>query len=169
MSRFTMIPAAATAALLLLGSAVLPSAAAARDVSDVERSARVAMGTVTVDWMQSAYYGCNPSRHSEKAYQRGDASPPTAAVGTTVGDSGKIVVLVTSIYNRSPQGTAEYGVMGSDGRALRSGSVAMPGVAVLEGLTAGSRVYIQPRTIGTMAKLLTPEQIAACGVSMPGA
>ncbi len=167
MSRFTSIFTAATAAVLLLGSAVLPSTAIARNVSDDEQAARVALGTVAADWMQSTYYGCNPPRHSEKAYQQGDASPPTAAVATTVGDSGRIVVLVTTIYNRNPQGSAEYGVMGSDGRALRSGSVTMPGIAVLDGFAAGSRVFIQPRTLGTMAKILTPEQIATCGVSMP--
>jgi hypothetical protein len=169
MSRFASIPAAATAALLLLGSAVLPSAAIARELTgaDDERSARAAMGTVSADWMQSTYYSCNPRPHSEKAYQKGDASPPLAPVATTVGSSGRIVVLVTTIYNRNPQGSASFGVMSADGTELRSGSTSMPGVVTLDGFKEGQRVFIQPRTLGTMAKILTPEQIAACGVSMP--
>lgn len=169
MTRFASIPAAFTAALLLLGSAVLPSAALARDLpgADDERSARAAMGTVSADWMQSTYYSCNPRPHSEKAYQKGDAAPPLAPAATVVGKSGRIVVLVTTIYNRNPQGTASFGVMTADGTELRSGSVAMPHAVVLDGFQEGERVFIQPRTIGTMAKLLTPEQIAACGVSLP--
>lgn len=170
MSHFKMIPAVATA-LLLLGSAVLPStaSASARNTSDSEAAARTALVDVSVDWMQSAYYGCNPPRHSEKAYQRGDAFAPTAAVATTVGDSGRIVVLATTIYNRNPQGSAQYAVVGADGRTLRSGTTAMPGAVVLDGFAPGTRVFIRPETIGTMAKILTPEQIATCGVSMPGA
>jgi hypothetical protein len=167
MSRFASIPAAATAALLLIGSAVLPSAAIARNVSDDEGPARTAMGTVSADWMQNAYYSCNPRPHSEKAYKKGDTSPPLAPVGTVVGKSGRILVMVTTIYNRNPQGTASFGVMTASGTELRKGSVSMPGAVLLDGFEEGQRVFIQPRTLGTMAKILTPEQIASCGVSMP--
>jgi hypothetical protein len=52
------------------------------------------MSTVTMDEMQRCYYEINPRPHSEKAYQRGDASPPIAESPVIVGgDRPRIAAL----------------------------------------------------------------------------
>ncbi len=119
------------------------------------------VGNLDPATMQSLYYGINPPRHAEKAYQRGDAAPPLHPRPTTVGRSGAIVALATSIYNRPPFGrVARFSICDRGGRVLHAGAVATPGQQRFDGLAPGTEVLIRPETIGTMVKLLTPEQIA---------
>lgn len=116
------------------------------------------MATVSIEEMQSVYYGCNPRPHSEKAYQRGDPAAPTAAHATVVGPSGKVIVLVTTVHNRNPQGRAEFSLVdGAQREVARGTSDELPWFGKVEGLTPGTSVYIRPRTIGTMAKALSWE------------
>jgi hypothetical protein len=118
-------------------------------------------GSVDPGTMQSLYYGINPPRHAEKAYQAEDSSPPLHPRPTTVGRSGTIVALATTIYNRPPFGRqARFSICDRSGRTLHSGSLATPGMAEIPGFEPGTEVLIRPETIGTMVKLLTPEQIA---------
>jgi len=121
--------------------------------------------TISQETMQQLYYHINPTPHSEKAYQKEDPAPPIASRATIVGPSGAIAVLVTHIYNKPPFGAAEFAVWdaASGGHKVKQGSGTQPYRADFTGLTPGSRVYIQPLTVGTMAKILTPEQIAAGG------
>lgn len=124
------------------------------------------MSTITQARMQNIYYHVNPTPHSEKAYQKGDPVPPIATAPTIVGPSGRIVVLTTSIYNKPPfaQGTQYHVYADKEGKTLvRQGTGDCPDCDEFAGLQPGSAVYISPRTIGTMAKILTPEQIAAAG------
>jgi hypothetical protein len=108
------------------------------------------------------YEDINPTPHSEKAYQRGDAEPPLAAQPTTVDRSGTIVALVTAIYNRPPFGAvAQFSICDRNGLALYSLEAPIPGRLDVAGLTPGTEVYVRPETMGTMVKLLTPEQIAS--------
>ena len=163
MALINTITSAVVAALLSISSGAPTTSNVAAD----EDPGSTPMGTVDRDWMQNLYYSCNPRPHSEKAYKRGDTSPPTAAVPTIVGPGGFIVVLVTTIRNRNPHGKRDYAVVGADGRVLRFGRENAPGVALLGGFQPGSRVFIQPRTMGTMAKILTPQQVKACAVDLP--
>lgn len=111
--------------------------------------------------MQSLYYGINPPRHAEKAYQAGDGAPSPSSSPTTVGKSGTIVALATTIYNKTPFGkTAQFSICDQGGKALHTLSVETPGKIEVSGFAPGTEVYIRPETIGTMVKLLTPEQIA---------
>ncbi|MEM7156878.1 MAG: hypothetical protein AAF799_28770 [Myxococcota bacterium] len=161
MAIINIISSAVAAALLSI-TPVAPTSTVTDD-----DSSSTPMGAVDPDWMQGLYYECNPRPHSEKAYKRGDTSPPTAAVPTIVGPGGVIVVLATTIRNRNPHGIADFGVMTADGRELRRGRLTRPGAALLGGFAPGSRVYIQPRTMGTMAKILTPQQVRACAFDLP--
>lgn len=111
--------------------------------------------------MGSLYYGINPPRHAEKAYQPGDPAPPLHPRPTTVGKSGTIVALVTTIYNKPPFGKlAHFSICDRGGRVLHHGSGATPSRIEFQGLRPGSEVLVRPETLGTMVKLLTPEQIA---------
>lgn len=111
--------------------------------------------------MAAIYYGINPRRHAEKAYQSCDSSPPLHPRPTTVGRSGTIVALATTLYNRPPFGRkARFSICDRGGAVIYSGEVATPGKVEVTGLQPNSQVLIKPETIGTMVKLLTPEQIA---------
>lgn len=114
--------------------------------------------------LMRALYGINPPRHAEKAYQAGDPAPPLSARATVVDASGTITALATTIYNRPPFGRAvSFSICDETGAVLTTRTVTAPGRLDVHGLVPGTEVYIQPRTIGTMVKLLTPEQIAAAG------
>lgn len=124
--------------------------------------------TTSQERMNDLYYNVNPKPHSEKAYQKTDPAPPVASVATVVGPSGCITVLVTSIYNRAPfPRGARYRVYAdAEGKTLlHEGSGDCPFQDDLSGFERkpGMRVFISPQTVGTMAKILTPEQIAAAG------
>lgn len=124
-------------------------------------------GNVDPGTMQSLYYGINPPRHAEKAYQPEDGAPPLHPRPTTVGRSGVIVALATTIYNRPPYGRqARFSICDRSGKTLHSGALATPGMAEIPGFEPGTEVLIRPETLGTMVKLLTPEQIA--GATDPG-
>lgn len=64
------------------------------------------------------YYAISPPRHAEKAYQprQGDKFPTLSTVPTTAGASGKVVLLVTNLYNKQPPpfGQAEAQVVDYD-------------------------------------------------------
>lgn len=118
-------------------------------------------GTIDPATMQALYYGINPPRHAEKAYQVGDPAPPLHPRPTTVGRSGVIVALATTIYNRPPFGRiAQFSICDRSGRCLHAASVKTPGRLDIPGFRPGTEVLIRPETPGTMVKLLTPEQIA---------
>ncbi len=118
-------------------------------------------GTIDPATMQALYYGINPPRHAEKAYQVGDPSPPLHPRPTTVDQSGTIVALATTIYNRPPFGrVARFSICDLDGAPLHTLAIRTPGRIDVHDLAPGTDVLIRPETIGTMVKLLTPEQIA---------
>lgn len=122
--------------------------------------------TIPQERMNDLYYKVNPKPHSEKAYQKTDPDPPVASVATVVGESGCISVLVTTIYNRGPfPGGIRYRVYAdSKGRTLLHESYGnCPYQDDICRLKPGTPVFISPRTWGTMAKILTPEQITAAG------
>lgn len=54
--------------------------------------------------MEMYYTRINPPRHAEKAYQpnQGDQFPTLSTVPTTAGAAGKVVLLVTNLYNKQP-------------------------------------------------------------------
>jgi len=111
--------------------------------------------------MQSLYYGINPRRHAEKAYQMGDPAPPLHPRGTTVGPSGVIVALATTVYNKPPFGKqAQFSICDRTGRTLHTATIPTPGKLEIPGFEPGTEVLIRPESMGTMVKLLTPEQIA---------
>lgn len=111
--------------------------------------------------MQRLYYGINPPTHAEKAYQASDSAPPLHPRPTTVGRSGTIVALATTIYNKPPFGkVAQFSICDTGGQVLHTLSVKTPGKIEVTGFAPGTEVLIRPETIGTMVKLLTPEQIA---------
>jgi hypothetical protein len=67
----------------------------------------------------------------------------------------------TVIGTRAPFGAvAEFSICDRGGQVLHDLAVRTPGKVVVEGFDPGTEVFIQPRTVGTMVKLLTPEQIA---------
>ncbi|HVV84799.1 MAG TPA: hypothetical protein VHE35_17165 [Kofleriaceae bacterium] len=120
--------------------------------------------TIDAQAMRHLYYDINPTPHAEKAYQSGDAAPAVSAEGTIVDGSGTVVVLVTTIYNRPPFGRpGRVSVTDDSGATLATASIATPGRFELRDLEPGTAVFIRPETIGTMAKILTPEQIALAG------
>jgi len=113
---------------------------------------------VPQDEMQELYYGINPPRHAEKAFQAGDAAPPISARPTQADPSGGLTVLVTTLYNRDVGARAEYAVWatatpGPNDRPVFIGSGVTPFLEDLQ-LTPSGQYFIQPRTVGTMAKLL---------------
>jgi hypothetical protein len=115
--------------------------------------------------MAALYYGINPPRHAERSYQASDPAPPLSAQPTVVDDSGSIVVLATTIYNRPPFGrAARVSICDETGAALATRTLVTPARLDLHGLPPGTEVFIRPETMGTMAKLLTPEQIARAGL-----
>ena len=74
---------------------------------------------------------------------------------TTVGKSGQIVALATTIYNKPPFGTvARFSICDRSGRVLHRGEVKTPGQETFGGMEPGQQVLIRPETIGTMVKLL---------------
>lgn len=131
------------------------------DPPAAEDGERGGTGNVDPGTMQSLYYGINPPRHAEKAYQAEDGAPPLHPRPTTVGRSGTIVALATTIYNKPPFGkVARFSVCDRSGKVLHAGEVRTPGSLEITGLEPGTEVLIRPETLGTMVKLLTPEQIA---------
>jgi hypothetical protein len=112
------------------------SLAACADLPEVG----VAGSALSTPEEEALYYGINPPRHAEKA--------------TTVGPSGAIVAQVTAT------GPARLSIRDRDGEVLHIVEVHAPGWIDVDGLEPGAEVYIRPETIGTMVKLLTPEQIA---------
>ena len=118
-------------------------------------------GNMDPGTMRSLYYGINPPRHAEKAYQASDPAPPLHPRPTTVDRSGTIVALATTIYNRPPFGrVAQFSICDLAGEPLYTLAVTTPGRIDVHGLPPGTDVLIRPETMGTMVKLLTPEQIA---------
>ena len=145
----------------------LPRAARAQDDDAAAPGKRtltegmVGRGNTDPGTMQSLYYGINPPRHAEKAYQAEDSSPPLHPRPTTVGKSGVVTVLATTLYNKPPFGKrAQFSICDRGGRALYTGTLDTPGRLDVPGFAPGSEVLIRPETIGTMVKLLTPEHIA---------
>jgi hypothetical protein len=105
--------------------------------------------------MDALYYGIDGRPHPDMGHRAADAQP------TLVGRSGAVVALATTIYNRPPFGAiAQLSICDGDGRVLETLTVPTPGRVEITGLLEGEAVHIRPETVGTMAKLLTPEQIA---------
>lgn len=144
--------------------------------------------TISQQEMQTYYYGINPPKHAEKAYQprQGDKYPTLSSVPTTAGASGDVVLLVTSLFNRAPFGRAEAQVVDYDSLVKYNGGTfptpeqAQKIIAQHPDMVAGhcsgttpfrgvvqcephSRVTVRVMTGGTMAKALSREDYTAGG------
>jgi hypothetical protein len=64
--------------------------------------------TISQQDMQHDYYGINPPKHAEKAYQpkQGGKVPPVSTVPST-SSTGEFVAMMTTIYNKPPFGVAQ--------------------------------------------------------------
>lgn len=116
--------------------------------------------TLTQDAMNHLYNDINPARHSEKAYQAGDPSPPIATYPTYADSTGSITVLVTSLYNRDGANGVRYGTVAHfvvhtpRGTPICEDSAAIPFRFDFPNLRPGNGYYIQPMTPNTQAKIL---------------
>jgi hypothetical protein len=84
---------------------------------------------VTIEQLDmEKYYGISPPRHAEKAYQpnQGDKFPTLSTVPTTAGASGKVVLLVTNLYNKPRFGQAEAQVVDYDSLVKYGGGAFPP-------------------------------------------
>jgi len=139
------------------------------------------------------YYRVSPPRHAEKAYQphQGDQFPTLSTVPTTAGASGKVVLLVTNLYNKQPPafGQAEAQVVDYDslvkygGGTFPSPEQAQQIINQHPQMVAGdcsgmtpfygivqcepySRVTVRVLTGGNKAKALSLEDLIAAGVRL---
>jgi hypothetical protein len=64
--------------------------------------------TISQQDMQGDYYGINPPKHAEAAYQpkQGDQFPPVSTVPST-SSNGEFVAMTTTVFNRAPFGIAQ--------------------------------------------------------------
>ena len=144
--------------------------------------------TTTTQEKMEKFYAVNPPRHAEKAYQpnQGDKFPTLSTVPTTAGESGIVVLLVTSLYNKPPFGRAQAQVVDYDSLVRYSGGTfptpekAQQIINQHPQMVAGdcsgttpfygivqceprSRVTVRVLTGGTKAKALSLEDLNAGG------
>ncbi len=150
---------------LTVAAAAFASSALLAGPAPVQASELAPMTAADPVWMQSVYYGCNPRPHSEKAADD-DALSPGAAFPTTVGPSGTVVILATT-EDDDPSGTAQVSMADLGGQFYFNGTIELPGTVTIDGIDPGTQLYIQPLTVGNMAKILTQEQLLACGFIVP--
>jgi hypothetical protein len=136
----------------------------------------------------NTYYAINPPRHAEKAYQpnQGDKFPTLSTVPTTVGPSGLVILLVTTLRNQPPFGQAQAQVVDYDSLVRYGGGTfptpeqAQKIIAQYPQIVAGdctgttpfganvscqpnSRVTVRVLTGGTKAKALSLEDFLGGG------